>query len=167
MVRFHPGSCLEIHLCCCLALWLCVDVTQQGSAGPEPGVHHSPNRRLLPWDAVVVIMLREVLIVPPHRLFCPDRPKDIGASEKIFLLLLLHNQYHNFYNLNQGFSESIRNQPIPCIMKTMCYTIIMLIIIIKFFSDINSNNNDKKIWVLKWIQSDRKTSPHPKVIYCI
>lgn len=64
---------VEIHLCCCLALWLGVDVAQHGSTHPQPGVHHPSNRRLLPWDAVVVIMICEILILPPHWLFCPDR----------------------------------------------------------------------------------------------
>lgn len=69
------GIIMEIHLCCSLALWLGVDVAWHGPAQPQPGVHHTPNGRLLPWDAVVVIVVREILLLPPHWLLRPDRPE--------------------------------------------------------------------------------------------
>lgn len=63
------------HLCRSLALWLGVDVARHGSAHPQPGVHHTPNRRLLPRDAVVVIVVGEILLLPPHWLLRPGRPE--------------------------------------------------------------------------------------------
>lgn len=65
----------EIDLCCSLALWLGVDVARHGSAHPQTGVHHTPNGRLLPRDAVVVIVVSEILLLPPHWLLHPSRPE--------------------------------------------------------------------------------------------
>lgn len=69
---------MESHLCGGVALQVAVDVTQQSSIPSEPGVHNAPNGRLLAWYAVVVIMIRETLILPPYRLFCPDRPTKVS-----------------------------------------------------------------------------------------
>lgn len=41
----------------------------------EPGVHQSSQGRLLPWNAVVVIVLH-VLLIPPGRLLQPGQPED-------------------------------------------------------------------------------------------
>lgn len=68
--------CPESHLCGGVALRLAVDVTQQSCAPPQPGVHHAPDGRLLAWYAVVVIVIREALVLPPYWLFCPGRPTD-------------------------------------------------------------------------------------------
>lgn len=75
--------CLESHLCGGVALRLAVDVTQQSSAPPEPGVHNTPNGRLLAWYAVVVIMIRKTLVLPPYWLFCPGRPTEVNICISI------------------------------------------------------------------------------------
>lgn len=69
---------MESHLCGGVALWLAMDVAQQSSIPSEPGVHYTPNGRLLAWYAVVVIVIRATLILPPYRLFCLDRPTEVN-----------------------------------------------------------------------------------------
>lgn len=46
-----------------------------GLSEGEPGVHQPAQGRLLPWDAVVVVVLR-FLLVPPGRLLRPGQPGD-------------------------------------------------------------------------------------------
>ena len=41
----------------------------------EPGVHQPTQGRLLPWEAVVVVVLR-LLFVPPGRVLHPGQPAD-------------------------------------------------------------------------------------------
>lgn len=73
----------DIHLCCSLALRLGVDVAWHGSAHPQARVHHAPNRRLLPWDAVVVVVVCEILLLPPHRLLRPGRPEQQHTGSNV------------------------------------------------------------------------------------
>lgn len=47
---------------------------------PEPGVNQPPRGWLLPWDAVVVIVLSCLFILPPGRLLCTQRPAAGSAS---------------------------------------------------------------------------------------
>lgn len=118
---------VEIHLCCCLALWLGVDVAQHGSAHPQPGVHHTPNRRLLPWDAVVVIMVCEILILPPHWLFCPDR------SEQQYRCLYLQDTFEeglkikvSSYYVDSYYNCYFNKGPILQISLYQCFHTIFL-----------------------------------------
>lgn len=46
-----------------------------GLSQGEPGVHQSAQGRLLPWDAVVVIVFR-FLLIPPGRVLWPGQPGD-------------------------------------------------------------------------------------------
>lgn len=46
----------------------------QSCAVAEPGVNQPPWGGLLPWDAVVVVVLSRLLILPPGRLLCTQRP---------------------------------------------------------------------------------------------
>ena len=41
----------------------------------EPGVNYAPQWRLLPGDAVVVVMFRCLIIITPRRLLCSDDSK--------------------------------------------------------------------------------------------
>lgn len=46
----------------------------QGCAVAEPGVNQPPRGGLLPWDAVVVVVLSRLVVLPPGRLLCTQRP---------------------------------------------------------------------------------------------
>jgi len=60
-----------------------VDVAYHGGAGPEPGVHHAAHRRLLPRDAVVVVVLRGLILLSPQGLLQPVVPggENAGGGE--------------------------------------------------------------------------------------